>query len=293
MLPSQPGILSEVPTAARYLTFFLNNGANAQEAMHFLAEQVDIKPNVFGLGHSLLLDAKVSLKRLRDFPQMVGPGVEIPSTPAALWCWMKGDDRGELIHRSRALESLLAEYFHLGNVIDAFKYAEGRDLSGYIDGTENPTGDAAIEAGILQGQGEGLDGSSFVSVQQWVHDLDELDLMSPPQRDYTIGRRISDNEELDEAPAKAHVKRAAQESFSPEAFMVRRSMPWSDEQALGLVFVAFGKSFDAFESVLTRMAGLDDGLTDALFKFTQPISGAYFWCPPVKEGKLDLSILDF
>ena len=60
------------------------------------------------------------------------------------------------------------------------------------------------------------------------------------------------------------------------AFMLRRSMPWSNGQRSGPVFVAFGRSFDAFEVQLQRMIGAEDGITDALFSFTRPITGAYF-----------------
>ena len=139
--------------------------------------------------------------------------------------------------------------------------------------------------------GEGLDGSSFVAVQKWLHNFEQLNDMSVEQRDDVIGRHISDNEEFDEAPESAHVKRTAQESFSPEAFMLRRSMPWAEEMNAGLVFVAFGKSFDAFEAQLNRMLGKEDDVQDALFSFTRPLTGAYYWCPPVKNGKLDLSAL--
>ena len=291
MNQSQPGILSDVPRSARYLTFSLLPDVNAQEAIQHLATTIDLDNNVVGLGHSLLLATRATIKRLRDFPQMVGPGIEIPSTPSALWVWLKGDDRGELIHRSREIEVVLADYFQLTDIVDAFQYADSRDMTGYIDGTENPTGQEAIDAGILIGQGEGLDGSSFVAVQQWVHDMDTFDSMSQEEQDNSIGRRKSDNVEFDGAPPSAHVKRTAQESFDPEAFILRRSMPWGDTQAMGLMFVAFGKSFDAFEAQLQRMVGLDDGVTDALFKFTQPISGAYFWCPPVKDGKLDVNVV--
>ena len=66
-------------------------------------------------------------------------------------------------------------------------------------------------------------------------------------------------------------------------------MPWADESGEGLVFVAFGRSFDAFEAQLRRMTGLEDGITDGLFRFTRPVSGSYFWCPPVDGDTLDLS----
>ena len=104
-----------------------------------------------------------------------------------------------------------------------------------------------------------------------------------------IGRRLSDNEELEAAPISAHVKRTEQESFDPPAFVVRRSLPWADAGREGLMFVAFGKSLDAFEAQLRRMIGLEDGVIDGLFSFTRPISGSYFWCPPTADGKLDLA----
>jgi len=99
----------------------------------------------------------------------------------------------------------------------------------------------------------------------------------------------ADNEEIDDAPASAHVKRTAQESFEPEAFVLRRSMPWSAPEGEGLVFVFFGSNLDKFEAQLRRMVGLDDGITDALFRWSRPIDGAYFWCPPTSGGRLDLS----
>ena len=65
-------------------------------------------------------------------------------------------------------------------------------------------------------------------------------------------------------------------------------MPWSDEDQEGLIFVAFGRSFDAFEALLRRMSGAEDGVVDGLFHFTEPIATSYFWCPPYEDGRLDL-----
>jgi putative iron-dependent peroxidase len=106
-----------------------------------------------------------------------------------------------------------------------------------------------------------------------------------------MGRSLVDNVELEDVPESAHVKRTAQESFDPEAFILRRSMPWAKGDEEGLVFVAFGKSFDAYEAILRRMLGLEDGIQDALFRFSRPLTGAFYWCPPVAGGKLDLSAL--
>ena len=197
-----------------------------------------------------------------------GPGFVVPSTPAALWVWLRSGDRGELVHESRRTERALADAFAMDSVVEAFRYREGLDLTGYEDGTENPTGDAA--AALVSGRGPGLDGSSFVAVQQWVHDLDRFESFSPGVRDHIIGRRKSDNAELKDGPDAAHVRRTEQEAADPPAFLLRRSMPWSDARRAGLVFVAFGKSFDAFEFHLRRMVGAADRIVDHLFRFTRP-----------------------
>jgi putative iron-dependent peroxidase len=67
-------------------------------------------------------------------------------------------------------------------------------------------------------------------------------------------------------------------------------MPWAEGHAGGLVFTAFGHSFAAFEALLGRLPGAEDSLTDALFIFTKPETGACFWCPPVADERPDLHI---
>jgi putative iron-dependent peroxidase len=286
MKNAQPGILAPIPRHARYLTFSLKQGANPREAVKALASAADGETCVVGLGALLLFAMQKEIEGLRPFPHH--RGFEVPSTPAALWCWLRGEDRGEIVFRGRAIEKMLAPAFETTSVIDAFRHGRGLDLTGYEDGTENPKGKKAVEAAIVNDERPGFGGGSFVAVQQWVHDLDKFAAMPRKQQDSTIGRRKSDNEELENAPASAHVKRTAQESFTPEAFVVRRSMPWVDATREGLVFTAFGRSPDAFEALLKRMVGAEDGIVDALFTFTRPVTGAYFWCPPVKKARLDL-----
>lgn len=288
---AQPGILADVPVVSNYLYFSLKPQHQASSSLKQLAELSDGNKIVIGLSESLVQSLGKSINGLKTFPSFSSNGVNIPSTTSSLWIWLRGEDKGEVLLESLKIESLLAEDFILDKKIDAFRFREGRDLSGYIDGTENPEGKEAVEAAILESDQEGLNGSSFVAVQQWQHNLKHFGNMSQKEQDDTIGRRISDNEEFDAAPESAHVKRTAQESFDPEAFMLRRSMPWSDDSQNGLVFVAFGHSYDAFEAILHRMTGQEDGITDALFNFTHPVSGNYFWCPPIKNNAIDLSYL--
>ena len=243
-----------------------------------------------GLGASLVGELEADIAGLGTFPAVDGAGLSVPSTPAPLWCWLRGEDRGELVHAGRLVRRALGDAFEVETVVDAFRHLDGRDLTGYEDGTENPTGDDAVAAAVVAGRGEGLDGASFVAVQRWVHDLDRFESFPPGEQDEVIGRRRSDNEEMEDAPEAAHVKRTEQEAFDPPAYLLRRSMAWADATAEGLVFVSFSASLDPFETLLRRMTGADDGIADHLFRFTRPVTGSYFWCPPVRsDGRLDLS----
>jgi len=288
MNAAQPGILAPIPPHARYLTFALKSGARPIAELKSLAAIADGKACVVGIGALLAFALQKEIEGLRPFPHYQSEGVQVPSTPAALWCWLRGEDRGEIVLCARAIEKILAPAFEVAGSIDAFKYGRGLDLTGYEDGTENPKGKKGVAAAIVNDKRAGFGGASFVAVQQWVHDLDRFAAMPQKQQDDSIGRRKKDNKELGDAPETAHVKRTAQESFTPEAFVWRRSMPWADATQAGLVFVAFGKSLDAFDAQLKRMAGAEDGKVDALFTFTRPVTGAYYWCPPVRGKKLDL-----
>lgn len=292
MTPCQPGILaSPVPPQACHLFFALDSAEALPAALDRLSQLADGEACVIGFGASLLQALGRRIDGLRSFPLLDGAAVDIPSTQHALWCWLRGDDRGELLHRSRALATALAPALRLVQRTDAFRYRDGHDLTGYEDGTENPFGEEAVAAAIAATGPDGVRGGSFAAIQHWVHDLDHFQRLPQGEQDDIIGRRQSDNEELEDAPASAHVKRTAQESFEPEAFVLRRSMPFSDDAQAGLLFLAFGHSFAAFEAQLRRMAGLEDGIVDALFRFSRPTTGGYYWCPPRHDGRLDLRAL--
>ena len=293
-LAAQPGILAPVPRVGRYLFFVLADAPRALgAALTALAPLVDGQTVVAGLGLACVSALGATVPGLREFPVLGATHAAVPSTPAALWVWLRGDDMGDLVHWTRRIAQTVASALRLDAVVDGFRHGRGpnghgRDLTGYEDGSENPQDGAAVQAALVQDGGPGLDGGSLVAVQQWVHDFAAFEALSPQAQDDMVGRRRSDNEELEDAPASAHVKRTAQESFSPEAFVLRRSMPWAAGIQAGLMFVAFGHSFDAFEAQMRRMAGLDDGVVDALFQMSKPVTGAYFWCPPLRNGALDL-----
>jgi porphyrinogen peroxidase len=285
----QPGILGAPPDLARSLSFRLRVDTDAVAALRDFTAAVPSDWVTAGIGEALALACGHPIAGLRTFPGLSGAAVSAPSTQAAVWVLLRGADHTELYKREGVVRAALGSAFALEDARSLFHYDGGRDLSGFEDGTANPTGADADRAAIVRGGA--LDGSSFVVVQRWVHDLQRFAAFSPERADAVIGRRLKTNEEIADAPASAHVKRTEQESFDPQTYLVRRSMPWSDGEEHGLEFIAFAASLDAFERMLRRMFGRDDGILDALLTFSRPVTGGYYWCPPLRSGTLDLSAI--
>ncbi len=188
---------------------------------------------------------------LRSFPAIPG---KAPSTQRSLWAFVGGATQGDVLDRARSLRAALEGCFTVTEEVWTFCHRGEGVITGYEDGTENPEA-AAAEIALVSAQGEGRDGGSFVAVQTWVHDLSRF---------------------------------AAVSLAWPDATMLRRSMPFGDTSRQGLYFVAYGNTLDRFERVLRRMSGLDDGVVDALFDFSRAVTGGYYWCPPLRKGRLDL-----
>jgi len=291
MVNFQSAVLAPVPLFASSLLFEVSDEVKPAEALDRLSNLVVDDGVVIGLGHRLVGALGASVLGHRTAPVVTRADISIPANAEAVWCLCSGVSRQEADQRVATTVAALTGVFELASSLDLFFFDGGRDLTGYVDGTENPVDNDAVEAAIVRDQGPGMDGSTFVAVQKWVHDLALFDSFGTADCDNIFGRTLEGDIEIEDAPLSAHVKRTAQEDFDPEAFVVRRSMPWRDANQEGLLFVAYGKSFDAFEALLNRMVGLDDGIVDGLFRFTEPVSSAYFWCPPTSGRQIDLSAL--
>lgn len=296
----QTGILKPVPLLATYLSFNLKEEvakASALACLKQLLLMADGQRTIVGLSAALCKTLGVKApKQLRSFKTPTGGKLKLPETSVDLLVWLRAtpaQDRGDLLTIGRQVQTLLGNAFVLTDAVEAFKHLrkssnKSHDLTDYEDGTENPKGQKAVDFGFAP------DGSSFLAVQKWQHKWDSIAKMSPTEQNQAMGRNKQTNAELETAPPSAHVKRTTQEDFTlsdgTEGFNLRRSMPWSDGAKSGLMFAAFGKSFEAFELQLKRMVGADDGITDAVFKMSKPITGSFFWCPPLVNDEIQCKL---
>ncbi len=118
----QAGILQAVPEQALYLSFNIRQAMSQHHAIENL-QTIDTRDNVIGIGQSLLSRFKLSFPGLKTMPDFSSDRITLASTPVDLWYWLRGDDRGELLHRARRIIRQLSPSFELSASVDAFKYA--------------------------------------------------------------------------------------------------------------------------------------------------------------------------
>ncbi|WP_225630075.1 MULTISPECIES: Dyp-type peroxidase [Cysteiniphilum] len=292
----QQGILENLPSSAIYLFFVLEDNSKLNEVMQSLRQLIDGQSTVIGLGETLMHKAELE-SNFKVYTPTEKQQKLAPKTHCDLVLWLRDDDQGMLLHKARQMIAIASDAFKCTDISRACTYLtyeqDGKmvdhDLSGFEDGTENPKDDEQFNTAIVVSDDKNLDGSSFWAIQKWQHDFAWLDKSSQQAKEEIIGRSLDDNREFEDNKPFAHVKRTAQESFDPEAFMWRRSMPWiNDRLEGGLMFSCFATSFYPFEAQFLRMTGEEDGIVDGLFKFSKILSTQFLWCPPFVKGKLVL-----
>ena len=170
----------------------------------------------------------------------------------------------------------------------AFRYLDSRDLTGFIDGTENPQEEEERREVALIGEEDSESaGGSYVIAQRYIHRLERWQAMPDSAQEEIIGRSKPDSVELgDEVkPATAHISRVVIEEDGEELEIVRHSLPYGRASGdAGLFFIAYARDLTIFEKMLSRMFGRSgDGLHDRLMEFTEPVSGAFFFAPSLEQ----------
>ncbi|MDM1270957.1 Dyp-type peroxidase [Acinetobacter indicus] len=166
-----------------------------------------------------------------------------------------------------------------------FRYFDGRDMTGFIDGTENPQfPDDRAEVALL-GEDAGIfEDGSFVFAQRYAHDLDKWKRLKVDAQEQVMGRTKLESIELDDEvkPDNAHVSRTVVEDDEGEEMeILRHSLPYGDGQGdQGLFFIAYTKDLTILDAMLERMFGTSgDGIHDRLLHFVTALDGAYYFAP--------------
>lgn len=176
-----------------------------------------------------------------------------------------------------------------------FRYFDGRDITGFIDGTENPQfPDDRAETALLGDEHTIFTDGSFVFAQRYAHDLEKWKKLKVDAQEQVMGRTKLESIELDDdvKPDNAHVARTVVEDDEGEELeILRHSLPYGDGKGdQGLFFIAYTKDLSRIDQMLERMFGTSgDGIHDRLLHFVTPLDGAYYFAPSeeVLEGVVE------
>jgi len=168
--------------------------------------------------------------------------------------------------------------------VQGFQYFDDRDLLGFVDGTENPTDQAAIDATVIGDEDPAFAGGSYVIVQKYLHDMAAWNALSTEAQERIIGRTKLSDIELDDTvkPSSAHNALTTIEEGGTEKKIVRANMPFghAGQGEFGTYFIGYARSPRITEQMLTNMfIGRPPGNYDRLLDFSRPVTGNLFFVP--------------
>jgi porphyrinogen peroxidase len=180
----------------------------------------------------------------------------------------------------------------IGNVVSpadevhGFRFFDDRDLMGFVDGTENPTGQKAVDSVVVGAEDREFAGGSYVIVQKYLHDLKAWNALSTEAQERIIGRTKLSDIELDDSvkPTSAHSALTTIVEDGKEVKILRDNMPFGKvaEGEFGTYFIGYSRSPATIEQMLENMfLGRPPGNYDRLLDFSRAVTGNLFFTPSV------------
>ncbi len=209
-----------------------------------------------------------------------------PATPGDLLLHIRSNRRDiNFILLHRAMD-------HFGQAVDiqedetGFRYLDGRDLTGFVDGTENPQGDNRASVTLVGDEDQSFAGGCYIHTQKWVHSFKKWDKLAVTEQEKVIGRTKEDDIEFsgEEKAPTAHVKRSnVKDSGGKSMEILRHSMPYGNASEGGLYFVSYCRTPTHFDKMMESMVKADrHGHYDHLMDYSQATTGCAFFAPSVE-----------
>jgi putative iron-dependent peroxidase len=211
---------------------------------------------------------------------LVGPdGYTMPATQHDAVLWISGSEYDVVFDTAREAITELAPVASVAEESSSWPYRHDRDLTGFIDGSENPDLVDAPEVAVIPPGRPGA-GGSVLLLQKWSHDAQAWESLAVADQERVIGRTRDESVELDPKPGDSHVAVTDQDEFGK---IFRRNMPYGTVTDHGTMFVGFSAEQRRLATMLESMAGMAGGNRDALTRYTQALTGAYYFVPSAQS----------
>ncbi|MGY6023552.1 Dyp-type peroxidase [Streptomyces spinosirectus] len=265
----------------------LSDVTSLQRAVGFRAEPEGRLSCVTGIGSQAWdrLFAGPRPKDLHPFRELDGPVHRAVSTPGDLLFHIRAARLDLCFALATEIMARLGRAVTVRDEVHGFQYLDKRDLLGFVDGTENPTGASASAAVLIGDEDPQFAGGSYVIVQKYVHDLEAWNALPVETQERVIGRRKLNDIELDDEvkPADSHVALTSiTEPDGTEREILRDNMPFGTvgRGEFGTYFIGYARTPAVTETMLERMfLGTRDAAHDRILDFSTPLTGSLFHVP--------------
>jgi putative iron-dependent peroxidase len=223
--------------------------------------------------------------QLHPFPALRGGKHQAPSTPGDLLFHIRAMSLDACFEVAHQIAKRLAGAATVVDEVHGFQYFENRDLIGFVDGTENPSGRGAVAAVTVGDEDPVFAGGSYVHVQKYLHDMSAWEALPVPEQEKVIGRTKLEDIEMsaDVKPANSHVALNAIKNERGESLeILRANMPFGrvGDGEMGTYFIGYCRTPAITERMLANMfLGDPPGNYDRLLDFSVPVTGSAFFTP--------------
>jgi putative iron-dependent peroxidase len=282
---AQNGIFALGTASHAYLEFDLRNSQDGRELVAAIGALREPRTTMGGV--NLVSGFRPELWRTvagDDAPEdvvgfnqdLIGVnGFAMPATQHDAVLWLSGSAYDVIFDTAREAIAALDGHASVAEETSSWPYRHDRDLTGFIDGTENPSLIDAPEVALI-GEGNLGAGGTILLLQKWVHDAEAWESLPVARQEQVMGRTKPDSIELEDKSPESHVGTTDQERFGK---IFRRNMPFGTVTNHGTMFVGFSAEQRRLSAMLESMAGLNGGLRDALTGYTRPLTGAFYFVP--------------
>lgn len=289
MVVPQIGIFALGNSAHSYLEFDLAESCDARTLVTAVANATEPRTTTGGVNLVAGLRPEIwSQATGRDAPPnlksfeapVVGPDdFTMPATQHDVMLWLAGGSYDVVFDAAIEIVAALAETAVLVDETAGWSYHRDLDLTGFIDGTENPSLSIAPSEVLVPAGSPGA-GGSVLLLQKWVHEAAAWSRLPVAEQERVMGRRKTDSVELTDRPQTSHVARTDQDEFGT---IFRRNTPFGSVVEHGTMFVGFSATQLPLTAMLESMAGITTGERDALTYYARALTGAYYFVPAMDD----------